>query len=155
MTFKQNFLQLLERGPSVCAESISLRCFIKCNKNQDSKKKSLCSMILYVYMKHICMQITYTHFPHTGRICLQLVMRIMCDENGMGKEKLIFYLILLCAFEGRFWLISPHDIPFLLLFNLSHLPKVTEPGKVKARISEHCDSQLLWILTHCLLTVLS
>lgn len=79
------------------------------------------------------------------------------DYVWMKKEwerRKLFFILFFYVLLKVDRLILLYGIPFLL-FNLTHLPKVTEPGKVTARISEPCDSQLLWILTHCILTVLS
>lgn len=79
-----------------------------------------------------------THFPHIGRLRLQLIMGNMCDERRMGKEKLILHFILLCTFENILIGLLSIGLLYDILFfkkNISHLPKVTQPGKGTPRSS--------------------
>lgn len=80
------------------AESISLRYVFKCNKNQSSKRKSLCNMMPYVCLKHICMQIYAYIFPTLEGYTTTDNRECVCVER---KEKLILHFILFCTFENR------------------------------------------------------
>lgn len=48
---------------------------------------------IYIFEANMYIDIC-THFPHIGRLRLQLITGNMCDERRMGKEKLILHFIL-------------------------------------------------------------